>query len=320
MLSIRGYEVHGLVRPNDDCRRLALPKEHVHVGYVQDQRCVTRAFDGIDAVIHCAGLLPDSSDSAPSAFHEVNAVGTATVMREAIARQTKYFISMSTISVVDHVSRTIGPSELLQYVSAPEDPYLSSKVEAERLLFSLRSAYSGELMVVRLAYVYGPGNFAVWRRPLQFLEAGTLRLIDNGSARLPLIHADDIGQFIVSSLTRRLTRGYDGIHILASPQVTTLRMVFDFIADTLELPRAGSVPLWAAQIGATVASAIPRRIRKGRLAMLTRARVQQFSRGYNLSAVLDRTVLDQIHMTDYQLGFREMLAEYVASTRTAKGL
>jgi nucleoside-diphosphate-sugar epimerase len=234
-------------------------------------------------------------------------------MREAIAHQTKYFIAMSTISVVDHITRKVGPSELSQYVSATEDAYLSSKVAAERLLLDLRQGYSGELMILRLAYVYGPGNFAVWRRPFQFLEAGTLRLINNGSALLPLIHADDIGRYIVSSLTQRTARGYDGVHIQASPQLTTLRMVFDFVADTLGLSRAGSVPLWAAHIGATVAGAIPRRLRKGRLEMLTRARVQQFSRGYDLSAVLDRTALDDLEMTNYQDGFREMLADYVAS-------
>lgn len=316
-LSDRGYQVYGLVRPEDDCRRLELPKDNVHVGYVQDQSCIRRALDGIDVVVHCAGLLPVSSDAPPGAFHEVNVDGTSTVMREAIAHQTKYFIAMSTISVVDHVNKKVGPSELLQYVGATEDAYLSSKVAAERLLLSLRQGYSGELMILRLAYVYGPGNFAVWRRPFQFLEAGKLRLINNGSGLLPLIHADDIGKFIVRSLTQRTTRGYDGIHILASPQLTTLRMVFDFVADTLGLSRAGSVPLWAAQMGAIVAGAIPQRIRKGRLEMLTPARVQQFSRGYDLSAALDRTALDSLQMTDYRDGFREMLADYETRERVS---
>lgn len=50
---------------------------------------------------------------------------------------------------------------------------------AEKLLFDLRQGYSGELMILRLAYVYGPGNLAVWRRPFQFLESGRLRLIGN---------------------------------------------------------------------------------------------------------------------------------------------
>ena len=75
---------------------------------------MSRALSGIDAVVHCAALLPDSPDAPPEAFQEVNVGGTSTVMREAIAQWTKYVIAMSTISVVDHVTRKVGPSELLQ--------------------------------------------------------------------------------------------------------------------------------------------------------------------------------------------------------------
>ncbi len=166
------------------------------------------------------------------------------------------------------------------------DPYLTSKVAAERLLLDMRRSYSGELSILRLAYVYGPGNFAVWRRPLAFLEQGTLRLLNDGSAPFPLIYADDIGSCVVALLNGQLSRGHDGVHILASLQPTTLRSVFDFIADYLEIARARSAPLWVAQLGASAVTFVPRRFRVGRLEMLTRARVQQFSRGYDLTRVL----------------------------------
>ena len=62
----------------------------------------------------------------------------------------------------------------------------------------MRQGYSGELSILRLAYVYGPGNFAVWRRPLAFLSQGTLRLLNDGSAPFPLIYADDIGAWLLA--------------------------------------------------------------------------------------------------------------------------
>ena len=31
----RGFQVYGLVRPADDCRRLQLPEERVHVGRIK---------------------------------------------------------------------------------------------------------------------------------------------------------------------------------------------------------------------------------------------------------------------------------------------
>ena len=307
-----GLQVRGLVRPEDDTSRLALDAEDLRVGYVQDPETVSRALQDVDVVIHCAGLLPDARNASPEAFQEVNVEGTRNVMRQAIIHQTKWVIAMSTISVVDHVTRKITPAELFDYVPETTDPYLSSKIEGEKLLLAMRREFSGQLAILRLAYVYGPGNYAVWRQPLKFLEQGKLRLMGNGSAPFPLIYADDIGRFILTLFEKGEAGGYDGIQILANPQPTTLRMVFDVIADSVKLPRAGSVPLWIAQVGAGVVSVLPRVFRRGRLDMLTHARVVQFSRGYDLSAVLDRALMERVGLTDYREGLGRMLADYLA--------
>ena len=316
VLSQHGFEVRGLVRPEDDTRRLVLPAESLVVGYVQDAACVGRAMDGVDVVVHCAALLPDAH-ATPQLVHEVNVEGTRLVVREAAARGVKKVVAMSTISVVDHVTRRIGPSEILDYVTDSVDPYLTSKIAAERLLLDMRRSFDGELSILRLAYVYGPGNFAVWRRPLRFLEEGALRLLNDGTAPFPLIYADDIGSCVVALINGQMSRGHDGIHILASPQPTTLRLVFDFIADQLQIGRAGSAPLWVAQLGASAVTFVPRRFRVGRLEMLTRERVQQFSRGYDLTGVLQPRDLDGLRMTDYKEGLRQMLSDYVAIERAS---
>ena len=316
VLRQHGFDVRGLVRPGDDIRRLALPAENIISGYVQDAASVGPAMDGVDAVVHCAAILPDGGQSFRQ-VQEVNVDGTRIVMQEAAARGVKRVFAMSTISVVDHVTRAIGPGDLFDYVTDTVDPYLTSKIAAERLLLDMRRSYSGELSLLRLAYVYGPGNFAVWRRPLAFLEQGTLRLLNDGSAPFPLIYADDIGSYIIALLDGELSRGYDGVHILASPQPTTLRNVFDFIADYLDVPRPRSAPLWVAQLGASAVTFVPRRFRVGRLEMLTRARVQQFSRGYDLTRVLQSRELEGLRMTDYKDGLRSMLSDYVASERAS---
>lgn len=44
--------------------------------------------------------------------------------------------------------------------------------------------------------------------------------------------------------------------------------------------------------------------------MLTSARVTQFSRGYDLSRVLDHPLLRETELTDVRVGFRRMLDDY----------
>ena len=319
VLARRGFDVRGLVRPEDDTQRLDPRSVNLRLGNIQDVQCVREATEGADVVIHCAGLLPDAGRATPSDFHAVNVEGTRNVLQQAIGCRARWVITMSTISVVDHVSRTVQPDALFEYADRPSgDPYLASKIEAERLVIQEKRNYNGELAVLRLAYVYGPGNFAVWRRPLQFLTCGTFRLIGSGDVPFPLIYADDIAHYIVALLDARRAGGYDGVHILANPQPTTLRQVFDELADGLHVQRPGTVPLWMAQMGALAVRLVPRGLRSGRLAMLTPGRVQQFSRGYDLSEVLDRDQLERVGMMDYREGLRHMLADYLAVEQCRK--
>src|SRR5262245_7857500 len=116
---------------------------------------------GADTVVHCAALLPDALGRGPAPFREVNVEGTRAVMHHAMIHRVKRVIAMSTIGVVDHVSRTITPAQLLEYLPEPPDDYLASKIEAEKLLLAMRRDFTGVLAILRLAYVYGPGNFAV---------------------------------------------------------------------------------------------------------------------------------------------------------------
>jgi nucleoside-diphosphate-sugar epimerase len=236
-------------------------------------------------------------------------------MHHAMIHRAKRVIAMSTISVVDHVSRTVTPTELLHYMSASPDPYLASKIEAERLLLAMRRDFSGELAILRLAYVYGPGNFAVWRQPLRLLEQGKLRLIGDGAAPFPMIYADDLAELVATLLAGSPYSESPTIRIVANPQPTTLRAVFDAIADQLGVARPGSLPIWTARLGAAVVSRLPAGCRPGRLRLLTPARVLQFSRGYDLSAVLDREWLARVRLTDYRDGLRLMLEDYVARER-----
>jgi nucleoside-diphosphate-sugar epimerase len=309
--------VRGLVRPEDDVGRLALDADHLYVGYVQDPETVRHAMRDANAVVHCAALLPDALRLGNAAFREVNVEGTRNVMSHAISCGINWMVALSTISVVDHVTRTTTREGLFDYVSQPGDAYVSSKVDAEKVLLDLESNFDGKLAILRLAYVYGPGNFAVWRRPLQLLEQGKLRLVGHGAAPLPLIYADDIGKFISALLNGQVPRQADHVHILASPQHTTLREVFSFAADQLGVDPPKSVPLWAARLAAAGVSVLPSQLRRGRLGLLTRARVLQFSRGYDLSSVLDRPTLEAVGLTDFRDGLERMLADYVAAERTA---
>jgi UDP-glucose 4-epimerase len=310
VLRARGFRVRGLVRPEDDSRGLCIDPADLTVGYVEDPRAVGEALGDAKAVVNCAALLPRDLDLDPEQFHRVNVVGARNVLRQAADRGVSHAVFFSTISVLDHNGRNPGPAALFDYVPGPHDPYLASKIAAEQALRAEAASFLGAVSVLRLAFVYGPDNYAVWEEPLRLARQGKLSLIGGGRAPLPLLYADDIGTFVADLLDSPSQTGAFGVHVLASAEPTTLRDVFDFVADRLGVKRPSSLPATPLRLAAALVNLLPRRLRRGRLKLLTPARVRQYSRGYDLSGLL-RSPVGVPTPTGYRDGLARMLDDYL---------
>jgi nucleoside-diphosphate-sugar epimerase len=308
-----GFAVRALIRPEDDRAAVCLSDDSVVLGLVQDTASVSRAIDGVDAVVHCAAVLPNAPGVSASQYMDVNRGGTETVLRVALRQRVKAAIFFSTISVVDHNARKINRANICEYVIPGSDAYLASKIAAEQCVLAARDALPTHLAVIRPGFVYGPGAMGIWREPLRLAMRGQMALIGGGRVGLPLAFADDIAAYVVELLRgARYAPPYD-IHVVANPEPTTIADVFTFISDYLGAPRPRYVPRWPLAVGAAICDLLPKSLKIGPLAMLTRARLRQYSMGYDLSGVLDHPLLGQVRMTSYRVGLSRMLDEYLAN-------
>ena len=308
-LKSAGVDVKALVRPGDPFELLPIPAENITLGYVQDPAAVTRSMVGIDAVVHCAALLPNSRFEATNAFFETNVKGTSTVLDGAIQRRIRQAVFVSTLGVVDHVARTVQPSQLLDFVEEKSDPYVMSKVAAERLLHARASEFPGNMSIVRPGFIYGPGSLSVWQEALQLLTAGRMMLIGAGQANLPLAHADDVAAYIIDLLKRPATDKKCEVHVVANPEPAPMKSVFDLLADCLGVSRPRSMPLALAIGAAYVADLLPPVLRRGRLAILTKMRVRQYSRGFDIAGLLP--VLAKVSHAPWRGGLSTMAEAWV---------
>lgn len=318
LLREQGLRVRGLVRPEDNLRGLGIPAPDLTFGYVEDPAAVARALEGADAVINCAALLPNALALGAAAFERVNVAGPLNVLRQAGLRGLRRAAFFSTISVVDHVGRRVTPATLFDYVPGPHDVYLASKIRSERALRAAAPHFPGAVAVLRPAFIYGPGNYAVWADGLDLLRRGKMRLIGGGGAALPLIHARDIARFLLLWLRRGGAGPSFDVYTLASTEPTTIADVFNFLADRLGVPRPGRVPYPVALLACSLVGLLPAAWRPGRLRLLTRARVRQYSRGYDLSGVLEPPPLGFRAPTGYREGLAEMVEDYLARLREAE--
>jgi nucleoside-diphosphate-sugar epimerase len=189
--------------PGDHSYRLALrPGKaggagHETVTYALDDTGAdyARLLDGIDVVIHLAGLaharVPAGAD-----YNNINARGTARLIAESVRRKIKRFIFLSSIKVHGE-STGHGLSITETTAMSPQDGYSSSKLAAEEAIITACEGSHTEFVILRPPLVYGPGvkaNFldllrlVSWRIPLPLAGVNNRRSLVYVDNLCHLIH------------------------------------------------------------------------------------------------------------------------------------
>lgn len=118
-------------------------------------------FDGVDSIIHLAGLAHNKSYT-DSEYKSVNTEGTLRLALKAAEVGVKRFVFVSSIGVngTNSSDRAFLPSDVVK----PSNSYALSKYEAELGLWDISRQTGLEVVIVRPTLVYGsdaPGNFGM---------------------------------------------------------------------------------------------------------------------------------------------------------------
>lgn len=174
-LNAEGWRVRALVRRAGHGAAFA----EQTLGSLDDQPSLDRLLDGVDAVVHCAGLLRARSSAE---FHAVNQAGVARLAAAAANCGTPpRFILMSSLA-----AREPGLSS-----------YAHSKRGGERVLVDQDGGLSWTIL--RPPAVYGPGD----RETLDFFrlyKRGLAPLPGGDGARMSLIHVEDLAGAVTALL------------------------------------------------------------------------------------------------------------------------
>lgn len=151
-----------------------LPREvrQVEVGDLRSSADWSLALQGVDVVIHCAArvhVMNEHVNDPLAAFRKVNVQGTLSLARQAAEAGVRRFLFVSSVKVNGEATQP-GHPFTADGVSAPQDPYGVSKMEAEEGLRELSAKTGMEVVIIRPPLVYGFGvkaNFASMMRWLQ---------------------------------------------------------------------------------------------------------------------------------------------------------
>jgi nucleoside-diphosphate-sugar epimerase len=164
------------------------------LGTIEDRGSLTAAVDGVDAVVHVAGIV---KARRPADFFEVNTQGTKNLLDAALARGgLRRFVYVSSLAAM-------GPSADGRPVPEDAEPrpvthYGRSKLEAERAVLAERARLP--VTVIRPPLIYGPRD----RETLAFftsIKNGVLPMMGDGLNTLSVIYVSDCASAVVRAAT-----------------------------------------------------------------------------------------------------------------------
>ena len=231
LLVERGRRVRVLERPEAEVSHLPCDRISLVRGDIRDRRCVRDAMNGCEEVYHLAAN-PQLWVKPRRLFHEVNFLGAANVLEEAVAAGARRILHTSTESILTR-SRQAEPIREDQVVP-PADvigPYCRSKYRAESYAFEM-ARMGAPIIVGNPTLPGGPGDRGLSppsRMMLDFCKGKRREYLD---ADLNLIDVRDVALGMV----RAMERGKPGRRYLLGHANLSIREVFRILASLTGLP------------------------------------------------------------------------------------
>jgi len=112
---------------------------------------------GCDAVVHLAArvhVMKDDAENPVALYRSLNTDATLNIARQAAEAGVKRFVFVSSVKVNGEGR---GTAYRETDIATPEDPYATSKWEAEQGLGQIATKTGLEVVILRPPLVYGPG-------------------------------------------------------------------------------------------------------------------------------------------------------------------
>jgi nucleoside-diphosphate-sugar epimerase len=220
-----------------------------HLGDVRDIDAVGAAVDGVEAVVHVAGLVSVTGDWGR--FVSTNVTGTSNMLESARKAGVSRFVQISSPSVAHSGTSLVGVSARGADPTTTRGHYATSKAMAELLALA---ADSPDMAVVSIRphLIWGPGDTQLVGRIVERARQGRLAIIGSGAALIDTIYVDNAASAAVSALDRAPVLGGRAL-VVTNGQPRPVRELINRIVLSagLEPPRL-KVPYRVARAGGGV--------------------------------------------------------------------
>lgn len=230
-----GHRVFALVRQTSDLSELEGVRYEKVFGDVTDRASLDRAFQGMDAVFHLAGLIAYKK-SELERMKRINVEGTRNVVEACLAAKVPRLVHLSSITAV---GAGFTPDEIQTETSKYNIAdlhlgYFDTKHDAEKIV--IEATRRGlDAVILNPGTIYGPGDAKKGSRSTQVKVArGRFPFYTTGGVNV--IHVEDAVEGIVAAWKR----GRAGERYLLGGENLPIKTLFEMIASEAGVP----APKW----------------------------------------------------------------------------
>ncbi|MCU0285917.1 MAG: NAD-dependent epimerase/dehydratase family protein [Acidobacteria bacterium] len=281
-----GHNVRGLVRSTSNLDYIKDLDIELVYGDVCRMEILEKAAQGVEQVIHTAGLAKDWGNYDD--FHKVNYQGTCNLVQAAEKAGVKRFVHISTTAIHGFGFRAItedySMADKLNY-------YAETKKMAERWLFQFARGAKIEVVGLRPGNVYGPDDHTFIDKYLNAIYTGKFSYVNNGRSLTCPVYIDNLVEAIWLACHSEAAVGEvffitDGLEI-------TWKEFTDKLAEALQVKKPQfSIPYGFGYSLAVMAEGIYKLLRIKEGPLITKYRVGNGGLDYHFSIAKAQKLLN----------------------------
>lgn len=219
--------VRCLVLPGTDSKQLEQMPVEVVPGDLLDQATLGRALEGVDTVIHAAGMI---HPRRVREFYQVNVHGTRNLLKAAADSGVRRLVYISSSAVGGSQRRREKLMDEGDF-PRPRKHYAHSKHQAEQAVLSYSVSGQMETVILRPCWYYGLGQPARQTFFFHMIKKGNPFLFGNGENLRSLTYVDNLIQAIL--LAETTPRADGQIYWVADKRPYTTLEIYRTIAELL---------------------------------------------------------------------------------------
>jgi nucleoside-diphosphate-sugar epimerase len=219
----RGKGVRVLALPTEDTRWLEARDVAVHRGDIRDPATLIAPLNGVDRVVHLAGMM--GVWRSMEEYHAVNVSGTRNVCRAVLAAKAR-LVHVSSWTVY---GMGLGAPAREDFALKPlPEPYSITKAAGDKAVQRMIIEDHLRAVIVRPGTIFGPGDHLNFGRTADRLLGGRRIIVGKGNNAVPFVYVTDVVRGLMLALENDNAIGQ--AYNIGNDQPLTQRQLLNVIA------------------------------------------------------------------------------------------